>query len=249
MIPSISPEPAQGSPLDNKGYRKKPVWIYLVAIILIFNPIGNLFYSLLVDNPANLTRADVWLYWVTHLSKGTIALWSLLSLSGVALLYVSTWTWKMSMTAIVIVVAYNMAMFLEHAKTGWLSTLSSFLITIAFGWILFSSEFRRPYLFPKLQWWRSSQRKIINMPIKIGNTDDHAFLVNISLSGLLVEWPPDQAIPPIHGRVNIMLTPGVVLVCEMKRQTSRGYGFQFVNLNKEQIKTVKSFIKRIEKGA
>ncbi len=65
---------------------------------------------------------------------------------------------------------------------------------------------------------------------------------DISRTGLLVQWPENVPTPELEGNIQIELPGGPILPAFVRRKTLRGYGLEFVNLDRLNRKKVQQYL-------
>ena len=233
---------AQPSPSQNSGYRHKPFWIYVASILLMIAPLGNLLWSLASLRIPDWYKPHVWAYWAKYVSPMTWVLLAMLFVSGVSLLVVRKWTWNLSLATLALVTLYDIIMMKQFLMMGTVAVLAMVASTLGFGLVLYFSEFRRPYMNPRLRWWETSPRYKVDLPVVLSKSDLPATLVDISRTGVLVEWTTPEQIPDIEGDVQLTLPTQKAVAAKIKRRTPKGYGLEFGELGREDRLAVRDFI-------
>lgn len=230
---------------SSAGFRQKPKSVYLAAIVLMLAPIGNLAMNLAVLGVPRWYHPENWIFWTRYVSPLTWGVLALIFLTGVSLLFVRRWTWTFSIISMALIIAYDVIMWNEFQKMGLWAVVAMILGTIAFIAFLIFTEFRVPYLNPRARWWETSPRYRVDLPVGLSKTDTPATLIDISRSGVLVEWMPGQTRPELEGNIEITLPTQAKVPATVMRKTERGYGMSFVGLNGVQKKSVKTFIETL----
>jgi hypothetical protein len=232
---------------NSPGYRKKPLWIYIAAIILMITPFGNLLYSLAALGVSQWYLPTTWTFWTQFVSLSTWFLLGIIFSSGVLLLVVRRWTWTLSLVFLSIIVVYDFIMLAtnQFEIMGPFPIFLMIMATIAFGLGLYLSEFRKPYLNPRLRWWETEPRYRVDLPVTLTTVEHPGNLVDISRSGVLIEWADAKAVPEIEGNLNLTLPTQISIPVVVSRRTARGYGLQFTSLTSSQKKDLKIFIETL----
>ena len=218
---------------NNAGYRKKPLWIYMVAIALMVAPLGNLLWTLANLNIPRWYLPSTWRIWLPYLTASTWVMLAALFVSGCSLLFVRRWSWGLGLLTLCLITVYNLVMLKQFLMLGPIAVFLMIASTIGLAAFLYFSEFRKPYLNPRLRWWETSPRFRAELPVALQGQSEPAILVDISRTGLLLEWPEGKKPPGLEGTLHLTLpaqsqsVPG-----EVKRSTLKGYGLQFENLTK-----------------
>lgn len=229
-----------------QGYRKKPLWIYLIAFILMLSPFGNFLWSLVSLGTPEWYKPSIWFAWARFIDTPTWVLLSLLFSSGLSLLFVRRWSWTYSVVVIGIIVAYDIVMFKHFLDLGPGAAIAMITLTVSFALILYFSEFRQPYLNPRLRWWETSPRYKVDLPASLSKFEKAGVIVDISRSGLLIEWPADVNVPTMEGPCEITLLGNLKLNGMIRRQTPRGYGVQFEQITGEQKKGLMKLLETLK---
>lgn len=232
--------------IDNRGYKRKPKWIPIVAVFFMLTPFGNFLLTLASLNIPRWWTPDVWAYWVQYVPRMTWALMSLIFLSGVALLFfVRKWALILTMATLALVLIYNVFMIKVFSLMGTMAVSAMMLTTVAAGYFLYFSRFRRPYINPQIRWWETSPRYRAEIPVKVGGSVHNATLVDVSLTGALIEWKTLDQMPLPQKVTQLQLPPGVMVACEVARSTERGYGISFKG-DRESSKALKNWLRQLE---
>jgi hypothetical protein len=230
------------------GYRKKPLWIPLVGLIFCLSPFGNFLLSLAARNIQNWWTPATWNYWwhyiPFHAWMITLAVFG----SGICLIFfVRKWALMLTASTIAIVMAYNLILFPTFKMMGTVVVLTMIFTTAFAGYIVWFTSFRKPYENPKIRWWESHERYRVHIPVSFANNSPTATLLDISLTGALIEWATVAEVPPPDRVTSMRLSPEVELDCRVVRITERGFGVLFSERKKPQIKAFKRWIKQLKK--
>lgn len=233
---------------SERGYRRKPTWIPIVAAFFMLTPFGNFLLTLASLNVPRWWAPDVWNYWVRYVPPTTWWLMSLIFLSGLALLlFVRTWALVWTLATMAVVVAYNLAMIRAFSLMGTVAVTAMTATTIAAGYFLYFSRFRKPYMNPKIRWWETSPRFRAEISVRIDGVKTEGVLVDVSETGCLVEWKDVGKIPAEKDVGRLRLPPDVIVPCSVARATPRGYGLRFKDMTAEEKKLFKDWFRQLEK--
>jgi len=227
------------------GYRQKPKWIYLTAAILMLSPLGNMIFTLANLNIKGWYKPTVWVYWAQFVQPSTWFILGLLFASGLMLLTVRKWTFNLCLAILAVIIVYDIMMIRQFQILGIGAIVIMLAFTLAFAFLLYFTEFRRPYINPRLRWWETSPRYKVDLPVSIDKSSKPGILVDISRTGLLVEWTNENDIPDIEGETQITLPTQTAIDVQIKRRTAKGYGLEFGNLNRSQKKDLQLFIETL----
>lgn len=232
----------ESAPQHVSGYRKKPLWIYVTALVLMFSPLGNIIWSLAQVGAIGWYKPSVWIYWARFVTPQTWILLVLLFVAGALLLVVRRWSWTFSLVVLGMIAIYDLVMIKNFVAMGPLAVVAMLVGTVSFGLILYFSEFRKPYINPRLRWWETSPRYKVDLPATCSTVPTPGVMVDISRSGVLLQWPADLNIPNIEGNCHVTLPNQLTLPALAKRKTEHGYGMEFHTLNREQKRQLLDFI-------
>jgi len=240
-------DPTTAAPptIPSGGYRKKPVWIYLTSLVLILSPLGNLLWSLASMNVPDWYLPKVWFYWARFVTAPTWALLGLLFISGVSLLFVRRWSWTFSMVVIGLIGVYDLIMIKHFAALGMGAVIAMIAGTVSFGFILYFSEFRKPYLNPRTRWWETSPRFKVDLPAGLVNFPKMGIMTDISRSGVFIEWPQVADVPDLEGNCQVSLPQNLKLHGNIRRKNGRGLGIEFINLSRVDRKSLENILKTL----
>lgn len=233
------------------GYRQKPVWIQILAALLILAPFGNILSTFfLMDIP--LTNPQSWTYWLTFIPARVWALNVLLFASGWALLKVRTWTHLLATATLLSVIVYNIMNYQSLLLLGPLTLAGFILISVITLVVLYSKEFRKPYFNPRLRWWETSPRYKARLPVilkDLPNAKDYSGeLLDISRSGTLIALDPkfDHELQ-IGEEHHVLLPNNLEINAQVVRRNSEGYGLQFKRNSWSTRSQLKRFIQDLAK--
>lgn len=236
------------APAYDKGYSKKPKWIYALGLSFVLAPVGNFVWSLAALGVKRWWDPQIWRIWLPYVEWYVWVLMGLVALSGLSLLMVRRWSWMLSLVSLACVLVYSVILLPNipsKASIGIVALLM--IITIGAMGVIFLSPFRLPYVNPRLRWWETSPRYRVEIKVKVGDLPHEASLVDVSRTGALVEWP-NAMIPELQGRTKLSLPMGLTLYVEVIRRTKQGYGFRFLSeSNRAEKKTLKLFLDQLAK--
>ncbi|MBS1983487.1 MAG: PilZ domain-containing protein [Bdellovibrionales bacterium] len=235
-------------PPEVRGYRQKPLWIPIVGILFILTPFGNFLLTLASLRIPHWYSPQVWAYWIRYITPGTWGLMAFIFLSGFSLLFfVRTWALVLTLFTLGTVVVYNLLMIKAFSLMGTFAVSTMILTTAITIYFLYFSRFRRPYTNPKIRWWETSPRYRVDIPVKIDGVAKHGRLVDVSITGALIEWDEPRLVPAREKVKHINLPPDLHLPCVAARSTEKGYGINFDHLDKAQKKAFQTWLKQLRK--
>jgi c-di-GMP-binding flagellar brake protein YcgR len=124
---------------------------------------------------------------------------------------------------------------------GLLAVTAMIVTTLAIGVIMYLSEFRKPYLNPRVRWWETSPRYKADLPVEIEH-QHQAVLVDISRTGLLLEWNASAPNLEEGSFCRLKLPTDLALDARVVRKTPRGFGLEFYDLSSDQKRKLRRFL-------
>lgn len=235
----------QSTPI--KGYRKKPIWIYLVAILFILTPMIHLSLTLKNAGEVNWWSPSAWWTWIQYLNPAPAIVSVLLFVSGISILLVKKWAWWVGMMALSSLSIYNIALishsFSDDPVVKIIATLGSFGLLA----LLFFSDFKQPFFNKRLRWWESESRYKVSVPVKIVGTQLHALLVDLSKSGVYLESSDLHKPLSLPDNIEIEVNSELKMHCTFSRKTKSGAAYKFVNISKHQSSYLRRWLKLLSK--
>jgi len=233
-------------PTEPAGYRRKPVWIRLLAFALILAPAGNIVFTLAVLN-LKLDDWQNWLYWLRYVRPEVWAMNFLLFSAGVALLKVRTWTHLLASFALAVMIIYNIVYWESLLFLGPSIFAAMLVTTLVAAGVLYSRQFRKPYFNPRVRWWETEPRYRAKLRVTITLPDGEkqpGEILDVSRSGLFValEGSTELAIGEEH---HVVLPTGIELRGQIVRRDANGFGIRFVRLGWEQRMQLKIFVEQL----
>jgi hypothetical protein len=236
-----------GGPL-NSGYRHKPRWIYVAAVLFMLAPLGNFVATLALMNVPGWYLPETWITWSRWISPGAWAIMSLLFLSGAGLLFVRRFTWIFACACLVVVLGLNFFYLFHFGTVSTLGpiTLGVMLVfTLATLVFLYRQQFRLPYMNPRVRWWETNPRYRADLGVRIPPFGERCVLLDISLSGALVDFP--DRVPVMPEQVDLEVTADLKLACEVVRRpdSGRAFGLSFLKTTRAQRSELRRFLNQI----
>ncbi len=223
------------------GYRKKPLWIYLFAVGLTISPVIMLSYAF--GSRAGWHSPGRWLTLLRFVSISTWILCTMQVLAGLGLLFVRRWSWQFALLTMGAITAFDIVQWKSVGSAGIATLAVMVVVTLGFAALISAEMFRRPYLNPRLRWWETSLRFRADLPVQV-EAGVSAVLVDISRTGLLIEWAEGES-PPLKDQITISLPSELRLPCRLVRRTDRGCGLQFMPLDGAQRTALNGFLKTL----
>ena len=233
---------------ETKGYRRKPVWIYFVAILFVLTPFIHMMGTLEAAGEPEWYSPAVWLLWAQHLDPAPAVISFMLCISGIAILCVSTLTWWLGMIALSALCIYNIILirstFTHDPLTQVVATIGSVLLLV----LLYFSEFKKPFLNHRLRWWESEPRFKVRVPVKVhapgSETKIQVQLMDISKSGVYLEPNPGQAPLDLPHHIWVEVNAELKLPCNFSRSTEHGgSAYQIAKITRHQTRYLRRWIR------
>lgn len=240
-----------------KGYKKKPVFIEVFAMIYLISPIINIlniafFYKgySAVDNLLRLKKL---------IMSGNIVVilnvigWMSAIPLAIGLFKVRLWAWYYFILHSLGMLFLSFFTFQGSFHVSKAS-LINFLFLIPLGYYI-SREIRTPYFNPRVRWWEQAKRLKHNIDVML---HDKSFMTyDISLAGAFIIT--NGEINLIQGDMvkcklqydNLSIETNAEIVWENAQESTLpiGYGIKFVDLNKTNKKLLDKLIsKLLEEG-
>ena len=238
---------------ETQGYRRKPVWIYFVAILFILTPVIHLMGTLKNAGEPQWYSPVAWWLWAQHLDPAPAMVSFMLCLAGVAMLFVRSWTWWLGMIVLTALSLYNILLirhsFADDFFTQMLATVGSLILLV----LLYFSEFKKPFLNRRLRWWESEPRFRVNIPVTIRATEDSkpvvsAQLMDISKSGVYLEPVPGHKILELPNHILVEVNSELHLPCTLSRSTEHGgSAYHFGAITRHQARYLRRWIQLLKK--
>lgn len=218
--------------------RIRPWPIVIIACVCILAPLFNTMYS------ASLQQKDILEYFqiiFEYRPLWEICVWFVLPvLVGISILAFNNWSYYffLAFMCVVLYFTYDQwQMYPEKFSVG-LMVLTQFLNIIVIGYFLLPSV-RMIYFKPQIRWWQQKPRFVCDIEgkVKIGDTESHCQIRNVSEGGVLLNTT--TAIPE-NGIVSVKFT---LMNCDVEaigktvHKGNDGYGIMF----QEVISNLKGF--------
>ena len=237
---------------ETKGYRRKPVWIYIVAVLFILTPFIHMMGLVREAGEPQWFSPAVWWTWAKHLDPAPAVISFMLCLTGVAILCVRSWTWWLGMLVLSALCIYNIVLirntYADDPFTQILATAGSILLLV----LLYASEFKKPFLNRRLRWWESEPRFRVHLPVKVqtmGSSEKIAVqLMDISKSGVYLEPNPGQTFLELPHEIVVEVNAELQLPCRFSRSTDHGgSAYQITKITRYQARYLKRWIRLLAK--
>ena len=229
------------------GYRKKPFWIVATAILLFVTPYFHLMWILKsAGETAWYSPIAMW-KWIPHLHPAPAVISALLILGGFSLLYVKKWSWWIGMFSLTCLSIYNISIiqnyYSDDPSAAVIGTGASLLLLF----LLFASDFKKPFFNQRLRWWESDPRYKVNVPIQIkGQEEKSIVLMDISKTGILLE-PTNGAEIDFPPEVDVIINAELEIPCVYSRRTENGAAYRIKNVTRFQSKYLRNWLNLLAK--
>jgi hypothetical protein len=228
------------------GYKRKPIWIYLVSTAFIISPFCNYMLSLYLLGVRRWYSPRIWGAWIEYLDPWSVLAMVLVFAAGISIMFfVRKWSWMLSLAALIMVFSFTVIRWHEVIVVGPIIMVALMVGTLGAAAVVYASNFRQPYLNPRLRWWETSTRYRADIPAQVGEAKHKGVLVDISRSGLLIQWDKESQIPDLKKEVEVTISDKLSLTCAVARRTPSGYGLAFTSLKPDEKKGLKAFLKAL----
>lgn len=230
-----------------EGYSKKPLWIYLASAIFLLAPFFNFTMALWGEGVQRWYALSTWLAWLPFVTTDSWIIAILTFITGLALLWVRKLSYYFALGILLLVLIQALVRWSSWAHTGPMIGIGALLLTVGTSLILYFSDFRKPYLHPRIRWWETAKRYRVDLEIKIQDWPHPGILLDLSKSGALVEWRNTENIPQIDGSTLITVRDNLSLPAFVARRTQKGYGFRFEKMDGDEKRSLKRFLEQLVK--
>ncbi len=239
--------------------KKRPLSIIIIALIYLFEPFGNLIQAAYVNNLPLFGENSI----LSHLFWSDWIILGLFPVVALGVFMVRKWGWYLFIGFSVLLIAYNLFVYLYLNPNYQLYTVLLFiLIVTAMSAVFFRKHVYAPYFNPRLRWWEVASRYNITLAAKIltNDTSLDCRLLDISASGCFVNYAGDLAVGESvlliiqFGEDEIKCMGKIVRKSTKTDQSGCGIYFQTVSKEtrlklKRLIKTLESYGGRDRQGA
>ncbi|MEO5667677.1 MAG: hypothetical protein ABIR96_06445 [Bdellovibrionota bacterium] len=237
---------------ESKGYRRKPVWIYIVAILFVLTPFIHLMGTLKEAGEPFWYSPEAWWLWSRHLDPAPAVISLMLCIAGLAILLVRSWSWWLGLCVLGTLCLYNIVLirhsFAEDPFTQVLASVGSLLLLV----LLYFSEFKKPFLNRRLRWWESEPRFRVRVPVNIQSaeltTAAKVQLMDISKSGVYLEPNVGEKTLSLPHDIVVEVNSELQLPCRFSRATEHGgSAYQITTITRHQARYLRRWIKLLSK--
>jgi hypothetical protein len=234
------------------GFRRKPLWIYVVSAIFIFSPFINFAFSLKGRGEPGWLSPQVWMEWLPHTPPRSFAVSVLLFLTGILLLYVNKWSWRLAIVSLIVLSGYNLLLIRGIVVNNFsILTIVSMMMG-GFIFLLYQSEFRDVFINPRLRWWESKPRFAVDKEVGLRGHKGTFHLVDLSKSGFQISTRSKSADLQRDHRIEIEIAegvtiPGVVVRIEKEGATTL-FGIRIENIGRYESRYLYGWIRVLQKS-
>jgi hypothetical protein len=238
---------------ETEGYRRKPIWIYTVAILFVLTPFIHMMGTLRNAGEPEWYSPVAWWLWAQHLDPAPAVISLMLCLAGVAMLFVRSWSWWLGMLVLASLSLYNIVLirhsFADDLFTQMVATVGSLLLLV----LLYFSEFKKPFLNRRLRWWESEPRFRVNIPVTVRASEGSKFviaaqLMDVSRSGVYLEPVPGQKTLELPHKILVEVNSELHLPCVLSRSTDTGgAAYHFGTITRHQARYLRRWIQLLKK--
>jgi hypothetical protein len=229
--------------------KKRPLSIIIIALIYLFEPVGNLIQAAYINKLPLMGEDSI----LTHLIWSDWIILGLFPVVAFGVFMVRKWGWYLFVGFSAVLISYNLYVYLYLNPNYQLHTVLLFILSVtAMSAIFFRKHVYAPYFNPRLRWWEVASRYKITLDTKI-LTDESVLkcrLLDISESGCFVNNTGELSIG--ESVLLIIQCAGNEIKCTGKivRKSNKienaGYGIYFQAISKETRLKIKRLIRTLE---
>jgi|SaaInlStandDraft_5_1057022.scaffolds.fasta_scaffold84592_1 hypothetical protein len=234
---------------------RRPWSIVILTIVLLLIPVCNIITTFIIS------KYDVtfthYLYSLIKLPTNYFSLFSLIApavIMAFAVYSVKKWSYiVLALCALWITTMALLNLYNYYGQLNLLQIIFAIFLPVFFTIILalyfFIPAVKTTYFDPRLRWWETKPRYITSINSKVTLEDEHdAIIINISEGGVLLELNEkislDEKIKVFFDYEDIQYELDAKVV--FQRTDVSAYGVQFIDLNIEKTKMIKSLVKQIK---
>lgn len=225
---------------------KRPIGIYILAVLFIIAPLGNILISFAGAGISNWYEPSIFTAFVQSIPGFEWTWLGLLFLAGVLLFRPHKLSWSFAIVTLVLILCLNIYRMYTAGENSispqYLKVFSIIALFCTLGVLIIASYFRFPYLDRRANWIKNIERFDLATEIKFDNTVSTTESVSITgckiitatRSGLKAGDPVEAHLPEIY-------TKAVrCVVIENKESSLR---LEFIPNQEEFLVKLKSWIK------
>jgi hypothetical protein len=187
-LPGGSPSQSSVNLLTESQF-KKPILVYLLGVLFLLAPFGNLAFTLKSMDVADWYQPKSLWIWSSYIARRDWIWISLIFFAGVNLLRARRTAWSMAVFTLVVVSVFNfVTAFKSHGVWSISSPLTLISLFCTLSILLIMYFFRYPYLESREDWTGINRRTHVSLAIQIVSHGlQGAWITNISRRGALVQ--------------------------------------------------------------
>ena len=168
--------------------KKRPLSITLIALLYLLEPVGNIGFAAWANHVTVFGPGGV----LAHLLWSDWLILSMFWIVAAGIYMVRPWGWYLFVAFSVMLIVYNLIVYLFLNPNYNFPTLLVFILTITgVSAVFFRRHVYSPYFNPRLRWWEIASRYRVSLDTRI-LTSDHGTLtaqtLDISTSGCFVDY-------------------------------------------------------------
>jgi hypothetical protein len=235
------------------GYRRKPIWIHVVALLFLLAPVGNFVFGLIALGYRRWPSPEDFSTLLASVPTTAWALQACVAATGVALLFVRRGSLLLATVTLLALNLYNLFNFREFSVIGGANLAVLIVITAAVLAAFYLTDFRKPYLNPRVRWWETAARYRADLSVGVLEGETDFRLLDVSRTGALVAGPGHLADRlRLGAAVSLRLPDGARLSAEIVREAhdvegeGRAWGLQFKGLGKAAKQALREFLSTLD---
>lgn len=219
-----------------------------MAILFVLAPLGNFLFGLYSLGyrrwPDNADLRSL----LASVPPFAWILQTCVMATGVALLFVRRGSLLLATVTLSLMTLYNLARFRDFSVIGSLNLAVLILATLGVLAALYLTDFRKPYLNPRVRWWETAQRFRAEIPVTVIEGEEPFRLLDVSRTGALVAGPEHLAARlPAGQTLRVHLPTGLELAAEVVRETkvdgeARAWGLRFTGETPQSRRALRKFL-------
>jgi hypothetical protein len=212
-----------------RGYRKKPLWIYLLSAFMCLSPPVSFVAAVRRAGESLWYSPETWLAYARRIPAPVWGLIAFFVLSGLTVLLVRKLTWMLALGALGALLLYNLVLFRQLPLLAGAAILALTLFP----------RLREPFLSPKLRWWEQAPRQAVHLKAVAVGSGAEVEVLNLSATGALLASDPFGG---TRAEASLCLAPGLVVLCKVVRSEGARTGVQFLYLSASSRRKLRKLI-------
>lgn len=181
-----------GSATSNSGL-KRPLGIYLLAVLFIIAPIGNILISFAGSGISNWYEPSILVAFVRSIPSFEWIWLGLLFLTGILLFRPHKLSWSFAILTLFLILGLNIYRIYSAGENSinpqYLKVFSIMALFCTLGVLVIAFYFRFPYLDRRANWIKNIERFNLVTEVKIDNTLSKTDSVSVSGCKILTSVP------------------------------------------------------------